>query len=130
MTMMTGTMVAMDLCISNCWGNMLMSMLLGSIMTVMVIKYMDYKRKIAWVKEKKTYQKLMVDELRFLLKMKGLPTTGIKEDLIKRLIKSNEKENLGKPVTHEDAAQIATRKESMRIKVTQKTHSPSPNRDE
>ena len=53
MTMMTGTMVAMDLCISNCWGNMLMSMLLGAIMTVMVIKYMDYKKKMAWVKEKK-----------------------------------------------------------------------------
>ena len=34
MTMMTRNMVAMDLCISNCWGNMLMSMLLGAIMTV------------------------------------------------------------------------------------------------
>jgi len=130
MSMMTGTMVAMDLCISNCWGNMLMSMLLGSIMTVMVIKYMDYKRKMAWVKEKKTYQKLMVDELRFLLKMKGLPTTGIKEDLIKRLIKSNEEENIGKSVAKEHVAQITTQKESMRFKMTQKMHSPSPNRDE
>ena len=72
----------------------------------------------------------MVDELRFLLKMKGLPTTGIKEDLIKRLIKSNEEENIGKSVAKEHVAQITTQKESMRFKMTQKMHSPSPNRDE
>jgi len=72
----------------------------------------------------------MVDELKFLLKMRGLPSTGIKEDLIKRLIKSNEEENLGKPVAHEHVAEITTQKESMRIKMTQKMRSPSPNRDE
>ena len=54
MTMMASTMLPMDMCISHCWGNMLMSMLLGAIMTVMVIKYMDYKEKMAWVKAKKT----------------------------------------------------------------------------
>ena len=85
---------------------------------------------MAWVKERKTYQKLMVDELRFLLNMTGLPTTGIKEDLIKRLIKSNEEENVGKSVAKEHVAQITTQKESMRIKMTQKMQSPSPNRDE
>jgi hypothetical protein len=53
MTMMIPSMVAMEMCISNCWGNMLMSMLLGAIIAVMVMKYMDHKKKMAWVKEKK-----------------------------------------------------------------------------
>ena len=127
------SIIAMEMCISNCMGNMLMSMIMGGIIAVMTMKSMDYKRKMAWVKEKKTYQKLMVDELRWLLKMRGLPTTGIKEDLIKRLIKSNEEENLGKGVAHDHVAQMTTQKESMRVKMTQKINkmqSPSPNRDE
>ena len=43
MTMMASTTLAMDMCISHCCGKMPMSMLLGAIMTVMVIKYMDHK---------------------------------------------------------------------------------------
>ena len=45
--------------ISNCWGNMLMSMLLGAIIAVMVMKCMGRKKRMAWVKEKKTFQKLI-----------------------------------------------------------------------
>ena len=52
--MMIPSMVAMEMCISNCWGNMLMSMLLGAIIAVMVMKSMDHKKKVAWVNEKKT----------------------------------------------------------------------------
>ena len=46
------SLFAMEMCISNCWGNMLMSMLLGAIIAVMVMKYMDHKKKMAWAKEK------------------------------------------------------------------------------
>jgi hypothetical protein len=123
-----------DMCMTCCWGNMMITLIIGIMLGVMLMKLFDQNRKSAWVQEMKTYQKLEVDDLKYLLKMKGLSTTGIKEDLIKRLIKSTDVRGVSNgSIAHEHVAQITTLTGTMRVKMMHKkttATSPQPNVDE
>lgn len=108
-----GLLMEMDLCISTCMGNMLISMMIGGIIVYMIMRCMDNRKKNQWVKEMKTYKTLGVDELRLLLKLNDLPVSGLKEDMIRRLIKHNMSEKMDKMAASHDVAKMKAHKETL-----------------
>ena len=120
-----GLLMELDMCISECKGNMLISMMIGGILVYMIMRWMDNRKRNQWVKDMKTYKTLGVDELRLLLKLNDLPVSGLKEDMIRRLIKHNMTEKIGQGAAAHDVAQRKSHKESLKMRFSEKTHQRS-----
>jgi len=111
-----GFLMELDMCISECRGNMLISMMIGGIIVYMIMRWMDNRKKNQWVKDMKTYKTLGVDELRLLLKLNDLPVSGLKEDMIRRLIKHNMTEKMGNWAASHDVAKMKAHKETLKMR--------------